>query len=65
MKTKSQNAKIRAALERGDKLTPVGALKRFNCLRLAARIEQLRKAGLPIRTLKVTRNGSTFAQYSL
>jgi uncharacterized protein (DUF2384 family) len=65
MKTKSQNERIRTALERGEKLTPIGALKRFNCLRLAARVEQLRRAGMPIRTHKITRNGSTFAQYSL
>jgi hypothetical protein len=65
MKLKSQNERIRAALERGEKLTPMGALKRFNCLRLAARVENLRKAGMPIKTRKITRNGSTFAQYSL
>ena len=65
MKTLSQNEKIRAALERGEKLTPMGALRRFNCLRLAARVENLRKAGMPIKTRKITRNGSTFAQYSL
>jgi hypothetical protein len=32
-------------------------------MRLAARIAELRKAGLHITTTKITRNGKTFAQY--
>ena len=44
--TTSQNAMIRAALEAGDRLTPLDALKRFGCFRLGARIYDLRREGM-------------------
>ena len=41
---------IRAVLESGESITPLDALQRFGCLRLAARIKDLRDAGVPIQT---------------
>lgn len=66
MKTKAQVDKIRAALERGEKLTPVRALRQFGCFRLAARVKELRDAGMPIQTEKCrTKDGATVARYTL
>jgi hypothetical protein len=59
----STTKKIEAWLLRGYKLTPLQALEKWGCMRLAARIAELRKGGMPIFTNKVTRNGKTFAQY--
>ena len=47
----SQTARIKAALLRGETLTPMDALRRFGCFRLGARIWDLRnKQGMDIRT---------------
>ena len=54
---------IESHLNRGWKLNPLQALKKYGCLRLAARIADLRNAGMNITTRKVTRNGKTFAEY--
>jgi len=59
----STTKKIEAWLLRGYKLTPLQALEKWGCMRLAARIAELRKDGLSIVTNKITRNGKTFAQY--
>jgi hypothetical protein len=60
---KSQTQQIRSHLNRGWRLTPLQALEKYGCLRLAARIAELRNEGMKIKTNKVTRNGKTFAQY--
>lgn len=39
----SQELEIQRHLAKGRPLTPLGALKRFGCLRLGARIHELRK----------------------
>jgi hypothetical protein len=59
----STTKKIEAWLRRGCRLTPLQALEKWGCMRLAARIAELRKGGLAIVTTKITRNGKTFAQY--
>ena len=59
----STTKKIEAWLLRGYKLTPMQALEKWGCMRLAARIAELRKAGTHITTTKITRNGKTFAEY--
>ena len=63
MKTKSQIQQIQSHLNRGWKLTPLQALQKYGCMRLAARIAELRDEGMHIITRKVTRNGKTFAEY--
>ena len=48
----SQTARIKAALLRGETLTPMDALRRFGCFRLGARIWDLRNGhGMDIRTV--------------
>jgi hypothetical protein len=49
----------------GAPITPLEALDRYGCFRLAARIIELRKAGLDIETVTETRNGKKYARYVL
>ena len=65
IKKPSQSTQILQCLESGASLTAIDALKRFGCLRLAARIEDLRTEGYPIITTMVTKNDSRVARYSM
>lgn len=62
---KSQNAQIAAALKRGHKLTALEALQQFGCLRLAARISDLKRQGYPIESRWILggARGKRIAQY--
>jgi hypothetical protein len=60
----SQCTDILEALRRGP-ITPLEALKDHGCLRLAARIEELRADGHTIVTEMVKANGKKFGQYVL
>lgn len=60
---KSQNEKILKYLQTGKTLTPITALDRFQCFRLAARISDLRKEGHTIYTNTINKNGKSFAGY--
>lgn len=62
---KSQNTKIFNYLATGKSLTPIQALNKFGCFRLASRINDLRKQGHIIFTDSVTKNKKTFASYTL
>jgi len=64
-KVKTQQEQIQKHWESGKKITAVMAYEKFGCLRLASRIFNLKKAGLPIISEMVTKNGSTFASYQL
>ena len=61
----SQNTQILSYLKQGKKLTPITALNKFGCFRLSARILDLRKQGHQINTENVTKQGKTFAEYSM
>lgn len=61
----SQAAAILDYLRSGRELTPLEALDKFACFRLAARIEGLRAAGHAIDTRIETRNGKRYAAYRL
>lgn len=61
----AQNKLIRAWLESGRPITPLDALRHFGCLRLAARISDLKETGLNIVTEMVNNNGKRYAQYTL
>lgn len=61
----TQTDAILAHLRAGHEITPLEALERFGCMRLAARIADLRGAGHDIETRDVSRNGKTFAAYRL
>jgi hypothetical protein len=61
----TQTEMIRAHLESGREITPIDALEHYGCFRLAARINDLRRAGLPIETITEQRNGKAWAKYRL
>lgn len=68
MKTthKSVNDRIAALLNRGQSITPVQALAKFGTFRLAARINNLRDAGMNIETERVRLDsGKSIAKYKL
>ena len=52
-------------LRSGRPLTPVEALERFGCFRLAARIADLRQQGHNINTSTISKHGKEFAEYRL
>ena len=61
----SQRERILKSLQKGNRITPLSALRDFNCLRAGARIEELRKQGYNIITKRITRKGKSYAQYRL
>jgi len=62
----SQNKQIANYLNKGKKLTPIDALNKFGCFRLAARIADLRNQGLNIETTIIKfKNNKQVAQYWL
>ena len=61
----SQKIQILRALKRGEKLTPMEALKRFGCFRLSGRILEIRREGYPVLTTIVERGEKHVAQYSM
>jgi hypothetical protein len=62
---KTQKQQIEAYLTKGKSLTPIDALTKFGCFRLAARIADLRNEGLNIATKIVTKKGKNYASYSI
>jgi Helix-turn-helix domain len=64
MKT-AQCKQILSHLQGGHSITPVEALNKYKCFRLAARINDLRVRGYEIITRLVKRNGKKYASYSL
>lgn len=65
MKTRlSQSAQILKALENGERISPLGALERWGCFRLATRIFYLKQAGYNIMTkIEKGANGKHWAVY--
>ena len=61
----SQSSAILRALKKGEKLTPLDALRKFGTLRLGARILELRQSGHGIKTRMVRKGRSRVAEYSL
>tara|TARA_R100001443_G_scaffold59147_2_gene69520 strand:- start:335 stop:568 length:234 start_codon:yes stop_codon:yes gene_type:complete len=61
----SQAKNIKHYLESGGKLTPLDALTKFNCFRLAAVIFNLRDEGLDVKTKMVKNGQKTYAEYYL
>jgi len=60
----SQNDWVLAALKQGP-ITAIDALKGCGCLRLAARVRDLRQRGHNIVSTIVTQDGKVFAKYTL
>jgi hypothetical protein len=62
----SQTKAILEHLQKGHTLTPLDAVKLFNCMRLGARIWDLRRSGYNIQTdIITTRSGKHIARYRL
>lgn len=61
----TQNQQIKSYLAKGKSITPIQALNKFGCFRLAARISDLRNEGLNIATKIVTKEGKSYASYRL
>jgi len=60
----TQTEHILQALQRGERLTPLDALNRFGCFRLAARVAELRVDGHDIVTLR-SNTDNPYAIYHL
>ena len=64
--TTSQSVAILNFLESGGSLSSLEALEKFQCLRLSARIKDLRESGHDIQTKMVrTKSGKKVAEYFL
>jgi hypothetical protein len=61
----SVSHKLESWLIKGKTITALQALNKWGCMRLSARINELRNDGLPILTDTITKNGKTFARYRL
>jgi hypothetical protein len=61
----TQTKEIQAHLEAGLTLTSLQALDLYGCFRLAARILDLREAGLDVHMRMVLNNDKRYAEYSL
>lgn len=60
----SQRLSIQRHLAKGRSLTPLEALKRFGCMRLGARMWDLKREGWPVRKCMVrVGNGKRVASY--
>lgn len=63
-KTPQFKPRIKVFLLQGKVLTPMIALKRWKCFRLAVYIDRLRKDGFRIETtMKYNKNGTQYAEY--
>lgn len=61
----TQTQRILIYLKTGKTLTPIEALNKFGCFRLAARIADLRKDGYKIWTNYIQKDNKIFAAYKL
>jgi hypothetical protein len=61
----SQTVKILNYLLKGKSLTPLEALSRFKCFRLASRINEINRSGIKVEKEMVNKNGKRYAKYFL
>ena len=59
----TQNEQIKQHLLKGMSLTALDSLRLFSCMRLAARISDLKKQGLIIHSVIVKSGKKRFAKY--
>lgn len=64
-RTKTQRENILRHLEERGRITPLDALNLYGCFRLAPRIHELRAEGHDIETAMVSRDDSSYAEYSM
>ena len=65
MEKKTQKDKIFEYLKAGNSITPIEALERFGCFRLAAVIWKIRQEKHVYTTMVKNKHGYSFAKYSL
>ena len=56
---------ILEALKAGERITPLNALRRFGCFRLATRIFEMKRAGYEIECSRISENGKSYGCYSM
>ena len=61
----NQQQQILNYLREGNAVTPLLALERFGCMRLAARVSDLRQRGHKIETRMKKANDKVYAEYYL
>ena len=61
----NQEQQILNYLREGNAVTPLLALERFGCMRLAARVYRLREQGYEIETRHRRSNDKVYAEYYL
>lgn len=64
-KTLSQCDRILIHLQSGKTINPLQALNLYDCLRLSARIYDLKQAGFDIDSRLVNEHGVQYAEYSM
>lgn len=57
--------RLKVLLLSGGTITALQALNRWGTLRIAVYVARLRRSGLKIKTIMVTKGNKTFAKYSL
>lgn len=63
--TTSATRKLEKHLLAGKSITALQALQKWGCMRLGARILELRQAGMDIVTEIINKGGKRYAKYSL
>ena len=61
----NQEQQILNYLREGNAVTPLLALERFGCMRLASRVHRLREQGYEIETRHKRSNDKVYAEYYL
>lgn len=61
----NQEKQILDYLRQGNAVTPLLALEKFGCMRLAARVYRLREQGFKIDTRHKRSNNKVYAEYYL
>jgi hypothetical protein len=61
----SQNARILAYMKQGRSITALLALRLYGCLRLAARVYDLRQQGVKVKQRMIAINGKRVSVYWL
>lgn len=61
----NQEKQILDYLRQGNAVTPLLALEKFGCMRLAARVYRLREQGFKIETRHKRSNNRVYAEYYL
>lgn len=64
MKRETQLQQVKKYLEAGNSITPIEALERFGCFRLADIIWRIRKNQHVYTTMVTNKHGNRFAKYS-